>query len=201
MKTLTNRQFSALGSVAHKAFDKLQRMGYDCGAFDEWRAEVTADTCGGRSSWKTLLQADYIPLYNTFAKMAGVKEHADNTPKDDAAALINTLRDRLSFWEAAPAYVARIVRDKTGRKWVTASTSYDVMFTGLDADTLRQLLYTLERALRNLSKRDAAKLGLDAPTECHGSRSTVPPARLAARRGDTIAANHEPARRKPAARP
>ena len=199
MKSLSRIQLAQLGSISRRAWNHLQIIGYKCGPYDEWRHEFTADHCAGVSSWRSLSQADYIPLCNAFRALYGGKQQEDHTPTREEA-LIHTIKDRLQLWEAPRPYVAKIVADKTGRHWITPDTPLDQMLRGLSYDLLRQLLITLQKRLRKLAKREAEALGLPEAPETHTSRSTIPPARLAAARGD-IDASPKPRRRTPAANP
>lgn len=200
MKTLSRVQLAQLGALSTRAWKHLCACGATGGTdYEEWRHDFTADHCGGRSSWRTLYQTDYVPLCNAFRAIYGGKQKQDNTPQSDAAALVYTIRDRLAHWETPPAYFAAIVRDKCRRPWVKPGMSVEAMLAGLGETELRQLLYTLEARMRSLTARTAAAADLPAPAEVHRSRSTVPPARLAAARGDIIAAPLPQPRRKPAA--
>ena len=201
MKTLSHKQLAQLGRESTQAYPRVPGVG----TYDSWRHEFTAQICGGISSWRRLEQRHYIPLLNAFRAINGKAPLADRTPKDDAAALIWTLRDRIAFWELEPAYVAAIVRDKTARPWIRADMSLDTMLAGLDPTTLRQLLYTLQARARARAKKAAAATHTSPPQEVHISRSTIPPPRLADHRGDTLAAPpprpcHRPAKHKTAAR-
>lgn len=198
MKTLSRLQLAQLGSISRKAWNHLQAIGFKCGPYQEWRHEFTADHCAGRSSWRQLLQSDYVPLCNAFRAIYGGQQKQDHTPTQEQA-LIYTIKDRCQHWEAPRPYVAKIVADKTGRHWITPETSLDTMLAGLGANILRQILYTLQNRLRKLAKRDAEALGLPEAPETHTSRSTIPPARLAAARGDIDAAPRPQPRRNPAA--
>ncbi len=197
MKHFSKAQLSVAGQLARKAHRHLQAVGCPLPLFDEWRHEVTARICSA-SSWKDLVQTDYVPLCNYFRAIIGVPQHPDRTPKTDEEALMWTIRDRLTQWEASPAYIAAIVRDKTGLP-CHAKMSWDEMMAGLPAKTLLHLLYTFEARLRAKSNKSAAALGVPSPAEVHISRSTMPPARLAEWRGDEIA-NRPPRLRRGASR-
>lgn len=202
MKTLSQKQLRVLGSLSNQAYRRLCNMGAAGGqSYVEWRHGYTAQICAGLDSWRTLTQQHYIPLCNAFLGILGKAPMTDNTPKTDVAALIYTIRERMSHWEAPKAYVTRIIANKTGRSWLTSSTPLDVQLSGLDCDTLRQLIYTLERACRNRVKRDSERLGVPVPPEVHASRSTVPPKRLAQQRGDIPPPPLSPPRRKALAAP
>lgn len=183
MKNLSLKQLAQLGRESTQAYPRVPGVG----TYDAWRHEFTAQICGGITSWRKLEQRHYIPLLNAFRAINGKAPLADRTPKDDAAALIWTLRDRIAFWELEPAYVAAIVRDKTARPWIRADMSLDTMLAGVDATTLRQLLYTLQARARARAKKAAAATHTSQPVEVHISRSTMPPPRLAEHRGDTFA--------------
>ncbi len=195
MKKLSQKQLKVIGSLSHQAYKRAQATGTTGGLlYDEWRHQFTADQCGGQHSWRLLEQRHYIPLCNAFLRVLGRPVMRDNTPKTDAAALIYTIKDRVQHWEAPLPYIARIVANRTGRPY-TPEADLDTMLAGLDAEPLRQLIYTIERACRNRAKREADALGLPAPVEVHASRSTMPPPRLAAHRGD-VAATPLPRARK-----
>lgn len=197
MKTLSLKQLQVLGSLSNKAYRQLADGGLVCEDYNEWRKTFTFDIVG-KDSWKACVQTDFVPLQNAFRAILGMKPKADRTPQTDAASLIWTIKDRCQHWELRPAYVAPIVADKCHRPWVKPSMTLDEMLAGLDCDTLRQLLYTIQNRARAKAKKDAARLGLDAPAEVHSSRSTMPPSRLAAARGDTLAEPLPTPRRRPA---
>ena len=196
MKTLSPRQLATLGSVSNRAYKHLQNVGYPLPAFADWRHEFTADHCGGRSSWKSLYQVDYIPLYNAFVAIFGGKQKADNTPQSDEAALLWTLRDTVRAFEIPMPYVAKVVAGKASRPWITATMSLDTMCVGLDSKTLRQLIYTLTARFRGKYKKEAEALGIAPSGRPHASRSTIPPGGLPEWHGDTIAAPPPPARKR-----
>lgn len=195
MKNLSAKQLKVLGSLSNQAYKRAVATGTTGGLlYDEWRHQFTADHCGGQHSWRLLQQRHFVPLCNAFLRMLGRQPMRDNTPQTDEAALIYTIKDRVQHWEAPLPYIARIVANRTGRPY-TPEADLDAMLAGLDASTLRQLICTIERACRNLTNRAAEALGLPAPVEVHASRSTMPPARLAAYRGD-VATTPEQRRRK-----
>ena len=202
MKTLSQKQLRVLGSLSTQAYRRLCKVGATGGqSYEEWRHGYTALICAGLDSWRALTQQHYIPLCNAFLGILGKAPMADNTPKDDAAALIHTIKDRVEHWEAPLAYVARIVANKTGRDWVQGKMPLETQLGGLDCQTLRQLLYTIERACRNRAKRECEAMGCPPPVEVHASRSTVPPKRLAQHRGDVPPPPLPPTRRKAPAAP
>lgn len=188
MRSLSLAQLKVLGCLSRKAYGHLAGMGVVRVGYEEWRHSYTAQICDGLDSWRMLDQRHYIPLCNAYRAILGKAPRADNTPKDEAAALIWTIRDRARHWELPLAYIAAIVADKTGRNWINGSMSLDHILAGLDATTLRHILYTLQARGRTRAQKDSNRLGLDPPNEIHTSRSTMPPARLAAWRGDLMAA-------------
>ncbi|MGN0868042.1 MAG: hypothetical protein ACI4O9_00770 [Akkermansia sp.] len=161
-------------------------MGLPVGDYIAWRHEFTAMHCGGRSSWRELVQTDYVPLLNAFSACYGGTQKADNTPQSDAEALIYEIRNVVRYWELPRAYVAKVVAGKARRPWVTPDMSLDAMLAGLSSDLLRQLLMTLENRGRAINKKGSAALGIDAPARVHISRSTAPPPRLAFYHGDVV---------------
>lgn len=187
MKTLSKRQLQVLGSTSNKAYRHLCGGGLRPGGYDEWRKGFTFDVTG-RDSWRELDQTHYIPLLNALRAILGLPPVADRTPQSDEAALIWTLRDRAAHWEFSNAYIAAIVRDKFARPWATGEMTLERMLAGLSCRELNQLIWTIQRAGKKRSKKEAAALGLPDPQEVHTSRSTVPPPRLAAWRGDIPAA-------------
>ena len=199
MKNLSKSQLAVLGQLSVKAYRQLVAVGYPTNGYDDWRHEFTADHCGGIESWRRLSQQHYVPLCNALRAVIGLKPMADNTPKNDAAALIWTIRDRARFWELSPAYIAAIVRDKFGVE-THAGQSLDTMLAGLNFRQLRQLLYTIQARGRRATAKTAERLLLDVPAEVHTSRSTIPPDRLKTWRGD-IDASPRPIRCKRPAGP
>lgn len=187
MKHLSQAQLKVLGCLSRKAYNRLAEMGAVQESYEEWRHSYTAQICGGLDSWRALSQRHYVPLCNAYRCILGKAPMPDNTPKDDAASLIWTIRDRARHWELPLAYIAAIVTDKTGRNWINGSMSLDHILAGLDATTLRHILYTLQARGRTRAQKDSNRLGLDPPHETHTSRSTMPPPRLAFWRGDTMA--------------
>lgn len=187
MKTLSKRQLQVLGSTSNKAYRRLCGGGLRPGDYDEWRKGFTFDVTG-RDSWRELDQVHYIPLLNALRAILGQPPVADRTPQNDEASMLWTIRDRAAHWELSTAYVAAIVRDKFNRPWATGEMTLEAMLAGLGYRELRDLLYTLEARGRARSKKEAAALGVPPPQEVHASRSTAPPPRLAAWRGDKTAA-------------
>ncbi len=185
MKHFSRSQLAVAGQLATKAHHHLQAVGCPVADYDTWRHEVTAEICSA-TSWRDLVQTDYVPLCNYFRAIIGLPQHRDNTPQTEEEAMMWTIRDRLAHWEASPAYIAAIVQGKTGRA-CHAGMSWDEMMAGLPLCTLRHLLYTFEARLRAKSNKSAASFGIEAPAEVHISRSTMPPARLAEWRGDVLA--------------
>lgn len=187
MKTLSKRQLQVLGSTSNKAHRHLCGCGLEeLSGYEAWRHGFTFDVCG-IDSWRQLEQKHYIPLLNAFRRVLGLPPVADRTPKNDEASMLWTIRDRAAHWELSTAYVAAIVRDKFNRPWATGEMTLEAMLAGLGYRELRDLLYTLEARGRARSKKEAAALGVPPPQEVHASRSTAPPTRLAAWRGDKTA--------------
>lgn len=186
MKALSKKQLSVLGQAARKAWRHLADGGMRPGDFAEWRQGFTFDQVQ-RASWHECDQRHFVPLLNAFRAVVGQAPVADRTPKDDEAALVWTLKDRVQHWELRPGYVAAVIADKCGRQWVTKDMTLERMVAGLTSRELRQLLFTLEARARAKARKEAAAAGLPAPVEVHTSRSTMPPARLAAARGDELA--------------
>lgn len=186
MKTLSKKQLATLGAASTRAYKHLQGAGLPLGTYEEWRHEFTSTQCGGRTSWRTLHQTDYIPLLNAFTAIYGGKQKKDNTPQSNAAALIYTIRDIAHYWEIPRAYIAKIVADKTRRPWITPDIPLDTILIGLSEKTLRQILITLENRYRKKNKKESETLGIKPPARIHISRSTAPPERLAKYHGDII---------------
>ncbi len=184
MKNLSHPQLAVLGQLSRKAYRHLQAVGCPVEEYDVWRHEVTAEVCSA-SSWRELSQKDYVPLCNYFRSIIGLPQRPDNTPPTEEAAMLWTIRDRLAFWRAEPAYIAAIVQSKTGRRCHGGMT-WDEMMAGLTLRALRQLLYTFEARLRKRAEKKSDALGIPAPVEVHTSRSTVPPERLKDWRGDVL---------------
>jgi len=200
MKNLSAAQLKVLGCLSGKAYKRLVSVGAVQEPYDEWRHAYTARICEGIESWRALAQRHYIPLCNAYRSILGKAPMADNTPKNDAAALIWTIRNRARHWELPTAYLAAIIADKAGRPWLNGAMSLEQMLDGLDAATLRHILYTVQARGRARAKQDSDRLGIAPPVEIHTSRSTMPPAKLAAWRGDTMATPLQPSC-KPPARP
>jgi len=187
MKHLSPAQLKALGSLTRKAHKHLVSIGAEQRTYDQWRHAYTAQTCEGIESWRTLEQRHYIPLCNACRRILGIPLQADNTPRDDASALKWTIRDRARHWELPPGYLAAIIADKTNRPWINSTMTLEQMLNGLNTTTLRHLLYTIQARGRKRAEKDSLRLGIAPPVETHSSRSTLPPAKLAAWRGDTLA--------------
>lgn len=187
MKPLSLAQLRVLGCLSRKAYKRLADTGATAEAYEDWRHDFTAQVCGGIESWRALDQRHYVPLCNAYRSLLGKAPMADHTPVDDAAALIWTIRDRAAHWELPRAYVAAIVADMAARPWVKATMSLEQMLAGVDTSTLRHILYTLQARGRSRVQKDCDQLGLAPPRETHTSRSTMPPPRLAAWRGDIMA--------------
>ncbi len=184
MNSLSKKQLQVLGSLSNQAYQACVAAGTTGGlSYDEWRHQSTADQCGGQDSWRLLEQRHFIPLCNFFLKVIGKPPMKDRTPKTPEESMIETLKDRMRQWEAPMPYVARIVANKTGKQY-TPGASLEELLAGLDARTVWQLVITIERACRRRVARRSAELGIPAPVEVHASRSTMPPPRLAAWRGD-----------------
>lgn len=196
MKTLSPRQLATLGSVSNRAYKHLQSVGYPLPAYSEWRHEFTADVCGGRSSWKSLFQVDYIPLYNAFVRLYGGKEKADNTPQSDEAAMLWTLHDVIRAFEIPMPYVAKVIAGKASRPWITASMSLDTMCVGLSRHMLWQIVITLNNNFQKKNKKQNAALGIPNTGRPHASRSTIPPGGLPDWHGDTLATPPPPTRKR-----
>lgn len=196
MKTLSKKQLATLGAVSHRAYKHLRGTGLPLGDYATWRHEFTALHCGGRTSWHTLYQTDYTALRNAFAAVYGGTQKVDNTPKSDADALIYAIRNTVNHWDIPAAYVAKVIAGKASRPWVTPEMSLDAMLAGVPEKTLRHILITLENRFRKKYKQESEAMGIDAPARVHVLRSTVPPTRVAAYKGDIIATPTVRPRRK-----
>ncbi len=186
MNTLSKKQLATLGQVSRRAYAHLQSVGYPLNTYDAWRREFTAEHCGGRDSWRTLFQTDYIPLLNAFAALYGGRQKADNTPKTEEEKHLHNIKQLVQYWEIPAAYIAKLVRDKARRPWVKANMTLDAMLAGMPARMMWQILITLENRFSAKMKKESEALGIPNPPRVHISRATVPPRRLAEHRGDVI---------------
>ncbi len=195
MKTLSAKQLQVLGSLSRRAYKTLAARGHVQEMYEEWRRTFTADVTG-RASWRALSQHDYIPLVNALRGIIGLPPVEDNTPADQKASLAWTVKDRAQFWELRLHYVQAIVADKFRIPQARTAKGWDDMLAMLDAWQLKQLVYTIEARGRKRSNKTAEALDIPAPAEMHFSRSTMPPARLAEYRGDTMVEGELKPRRK-----
>ncbi len=185
MRKLSAKQLKTLGCMSSKAFKLLLSMGAEDRPYDEWRHAVN-NQITGRSSWKELVQGDYIPLLNAYRRILGLSAVADNTPRDAHAANTWMLVDRCRYWEIAPAYVAAIAAGKFKRPELKSARTLDDVCANLDARQVHDLYITVKARAKAKEKRDAAHLGIPPIAEVHTSPATMPPPRLAAARGDTL---------------
>ena len=186
MKHLSPAQLKVLGSLSRKAHNHLISVGAEQRTYDEWRHAYTAQTCEGIESWRALEQRHYIPLCNACRRILSKAPLKDNTPRNAASALKWTIKDRATHWELPTEYLAAIIADKTSRPWINGTMTLEQMLEGLNTTTLRHILYTIQARGRARTKKDSNRLGIAPPVEIHTSRSTIPPPKLAAWRGDTI---------------
>lgn len=185
MRKLSAKQLKTLGCMSSKAFKLLLSMGAEDRPYDEWRHAVN-NQITGRSSWKELVQGDYIPLLNAYRRILGLSAVADNTPRDAHAANTWMLIDRCRFWEMSVAYVAAIAADKFSTPELRHARTLDEVCSRLDARQVFELYITVKARARARDKRETAHLGMPPSQEAHASPSTMPPPRLAAARGDTL---------------
>lgn len=197
MKTLSLKQLQVLGSLSTKAYRQLADGGLVCEDYNEWRKTFTFDIVG-KDSWKACVQTDFVPLQNAFRAILGMKPKADRTPQTPEQSLQWTIEERVKHWELSAAYVGKIVAERFGRPWARDCRSVAQMMVGMDEETLKHLLWTIQDRARKLAKRESEALGIAPPIEVHSSRSTMPPSRLAAARGDTLAEPLPTPRRRPA---
>lgn len=183
MKKLTKAQLSVLGQLSTKAYRHLVSVGCPIESYDSWRHEFTAEHCGGIPSWRSLNQIHYVPLCNALRAIIGHPQREDHTPKSEADGLIWTIRDRARHWGLSDRYIARIAADKFG----IAGDALDTILPQLSPRDLRHLIYTIEQRGRKKAHVTSEQFGIDPPVETHHSRSTMPPPRLAAWRGDQLA--------------
>lgn len=199
MKGLSLKQKQVLGAMARRSWLLLTGSGAVDAPFDAWRHAFTKECCGVES-WMEMGQKHYIPLLNGLRRVQGLPPVEDNTPQSKVESLVWTIRDCMRKWELRAAYVAAIVADKFARPHLRKVRCVDTLLAGLGVQELMQVIYTLERCGKRISERTSMELGLPMPKEIHASPATMPPPRLAAWRGDTLAEAPRSTRRKAAAR-
>lgn len=200
MKGLSIKQKTTLAIMARQAYRQLESVGAADEPFDDWRHRISQEICGV-ASWQRMGQGHYIPLLNGLRRMLGLPPVPDRTPRDRTEALKHQLRDRMQQWELRVGYVASIVARKFGMPERKAERNLDALLHGLDEEQLLHLTYTIERAGRRIAQREAAAHDLPAPVEVHTSAASMPPARLAAWRGDVMAEPPRKPRRRSAQKP
>lgn len=200
-RPLSAKQLAALGSVSQRAFRHLQQVGFPVDDYDAWRHEVTADACEGRSSWRTLTQSDYIPLFNAFVAFYGGKQRVDRTPKTAEEARAWCIRDTMAVWEQNMAYVAKVIAGKTRRPWIHAGMTLHEMLAGLSLKQISEINMTLNKRGRDKHKRESEALGIPAFGRPHTSPATVPPGDLPEFLGDERPQEYKPRCRRKSSTP
>lgn len=174
MKTpLSKKQKAVLSQMAGKAYKLCGReLGY---ATPEQYRHAVCQAQRGVAGLTACSQADYIPLYNHFAAVLGMRPLADHTPQDHLARAIWTLREALHRFELAEAYACAILRDRGA-----IGPDLDTLCHSAGPQTVRQITYTIiNRGRAKLRKQEQA-LNLPFTEEPHTSHATLPPPSLAA---------------------
>lgn len=179
MNKLSKKQKSVLAQIANKAFKRVMAM-YKIGeTYDDWRRAEQFRRVG-KWSLTDCHQSDYVPLYNHFAKLAGIKAIEDHTrSEEDKAAW--SLNDAVRRFEINEPYLRKIAQDKFAMIFIPTHSIDELIkdiVHKLTYDQSRQLLYTINNRGRSAVRRTAREFGVDTPVEYHTSGS-MPPVGLA----------------------
>ena len=172
MKTpLSKRQKAVLSQMAAKAF-KLCGAAMGFASASEYRHAV-CQSLRGVAGLTACSQQDYIPLYNHFAAILGIRPLADHTPQDDLARALWCLRDALHRFELTDAYAAAILRDRGA-----IGPDLDTLASSAGPRVVQQVTYTIINRGRSKLRKLEHSLSLPKTSEFHSSPSTLPPGRL-----------------------
>lgn len=174
---LSKKQKAVISQLSTRAWKWCGReMGFDTPA-DYRHAAVAHVTGGVAGGLRHCVQEHYVPLYNYFATVLGLKLIADRTPKTPWQKELAMLKDALARFELLEEYAAAIIRSRFG---FSADLSFDDLALRLSPEELRQISYTIINRGRAKNRKLAEQTGSPLPFEPHMSIHTLPPPRLAA---------------------
>ena len=174
---LSKRQKAVLSQLSTRAFNWCGReMGYATPA-DYRHAAVAHITGGVAGGLRHCTQQHYVPLYNHFAAVLGLKPLTDRTPQTPWQKELAMLQDALARFELREEYAAAIIRSRFG---YGDNLTFADLTLRLTPEELRQISYTIINRGRAKTRKLAAQTNTPIPDEPHRSHSTPPPTRLAA---------------------
>lgn len=180
-KPLTRRQKAVLCQMAAKAYER-SAAGLAYPNVGEYRHAVAAQVCG-LAGLTEATQQHYVPLYNAFARAAGVREIADRTPRTQLEREVHLLREEMERFELTEAYVLPIMQ---ARLSLAMPQPFDTLCLQLGAEGVRQVKFTIRnRGLQHKRKLEA-RLELPPATIPHATAATLPPERLAEYLGEEL---------------
>lgn len=172
-KPLTRRQKAVLCQMAAKAYAK-SAAGLAYPNVGEYRHAVAAEVCG-LAGLTEATQQHYVPLYNAFARAAGLREMADRTPHNQLEREVHLLRQEMQRYEFTEGYVLPIMMD---RLRLSMPMPFDSLCLQLGATGVQQVKFTIiNRGRQKLRALEAAH-DLPPAVEYH-TPATMPPDRLA----------------------
>lgn len=180
MKPLTNKQKAVIAQIAAKAHKAMVSVGASSDYLNNFRHEVQHEAVG-KASLTQCTQADYVPLYNYFAGIAGLPKIANNT-RSQKDVDIWLITDHLRRHELDLDYLADIARDKFPT-FMRGYTTHDILaaiHAKLKHDQIMQLVYTINTRGRTKTGSLSAdhELHHGDIVEPHSHPSTLPPDRL-----------------------
>lgn len=180
-KKLSKKQKAVLCQLAARAFVASGAAGWYANV-GEYRHAVAAEECG-ITGLSEATQQHYVPLYNAFARAAGVREIADRTPKTQLEREVYLLREEMQRFELTEGYVLPIMLDRLGLKM---PMPFDSLCLQLGAEGVRQVKFTVRKRGLQHKRELEARLELPPATIPHASAATLPPERLAEYLGEEL---------------
>lgn len=180
-KFLSRRQKAVLCQLAARAF-VASGAGLAYPNVGEYRHAVAAEVCGV-TGLSEATQGHYVPLYNAFARAAGVREMADHTPKNQLEREVHLLREEMQRFELTERYVVELMMDRLSLR---CPQPFDSLCVQLGADGVRQVKFTVRNRGLQHKRELEARLELPPATIPHATAATLPPERLAEHLGEEL---------------
>lgn len=172
-KFLTKRQKAVLCQLAQRAFVAVSAAGW-YGNVADYRHAVVQEVCGV-SGLSEARQGHYVPIYNTFARAAGVREMADRTPKNELEREVYLLREEMQRFELTESYVVSLMMDRLSLR---CPMPFDSLCYQLGAEGVRQVKFTVINRGRQKLREAEEEHDLPQAVEFR-TAATMPPERLA----------------------
>lgn len=170
---LSKKQKGLISKAAAKAYYRSHAdLYYD--SMDDYRHAVCREVCN-LPGVSCATQQHFIPLYNAFARAAGMPEMENRTPRTQLEREVYLLRKEMDLYEFSEGYVLPIMLARLGQ---AMPQPFDTLCLQLGAEGVKQVKYTVINRGRRKLRETEERFDLPPVTEFR-TPATMPPDRLA----------------------